>query len=140
MDQDRLVQAIFTLPAPPEPAPPEISNVRQTVETRNSNNCVDSNNEIFSGGEFTIVFDYNDPDGDASNSQGATVQAFGSFNATPFSSFTGDGFTGSVQSNLCFPFGNAPNTNVTVTLTDGSGLRSNGLTITIPAPKAIIIE
>jgi hypothetical protein len=133
MDQDRLVQAIFTLHEPPV-----ISNIRQSRPTTNSDSCIRADGSTFAGGRYLIVFDYDDPDGDAINSQGATVQAFGSFDATPFSRFSGDGFTGSIQSDLCSVFGNAASVNVTVTLTDGNGLRSNELTITIPAPVIVI--
>ena len=133
MDQDRFVTANFTLREPPT-----ISNIQQSGTTTNFDSCVRSDGSTFAGGRYFITFDYNDPDGDASNSQGATVQAFDSFDATPFSSFSGDGFTGSIQSNLCSVFGNAPSVNVTVTLTDGNGLVSNELTITISAPDPVI--
>jgi hypothetical protein len=59
----------------------------------------------------------------------------GSFDGTPFSSWTGDGFTGSIDTFQCYLFGGASSVDVTITLEDLAGNVSNGITINIPKPS-----
>lgn len=110
----------FELP----PVPPTISNISQTLKQRDFEYCVNSSGEYFTGTTFDIRFEYEDKNGDVSKSGGATVDA--GFDATPYSTFSGDGFNGSITCDLCFA-GSARN--VTMTLTDNSGLSSNSLTV-----------
>jgi hypothetical protein len=120
--------------------PPVLSNISQ-VNT-GVNDC-----DIFQpdppGSSFTVPFDYADGEGDVSSavSNAITVSyvfrpsgSSGSFDGTPFSTWTGDGFTGSIDSYQCYLFGGASSVDVTVTLKDLAGNVSNGITVNIPAP------
>ena len=120
MNQARTVTANFTLPLPPT-----ISNISQTFVQENADFCVNSSG-TFTGTIFDIRFEYADVNGDVSKSGGATVDA--GFDATTFSTFSGDGFSGSITSNLCFA---GSSRDVTMTLTDNSGLLSNSLTVRV---------
>jgi len=121
MDQAQTVTVFFKLP----PVPPTISNISQTLVVRDADYCVNSSG-TFTGTIFDIRFEYSDINGDVSKSGGATVDA--GFDATPFSTFSGDGFSGSITSNLCFA---GSSRDVTMTLTDNSGLSSNSLTVRV---------
>jgi hypothetical protein len=102
--------------------------------------CIDGSGNKFTGTTFDVMFNYDDPDGDASKSKGAKVWAgFNNsnpnFDATNFSSITGDGFTGSVTSDLCYPFGGSSSVRIYMRLEDGADRLSNTLNIRINKPS-----
>ncbi len=54
---------------------------------------------------------------------------------TPWSTFSGNGYAGSIQTNVCFNFGDTTSRTFTVYLKDASGNNSNSLEIEIPRPE-----
>jgi hypothetical protein len=121
--------------------PPALSNISQ-INT-GINDC-----DIFQpnppGSSFTVSFDYADGEGDVVSTVDSAITVSyvfrpsgsgGSFDGTPFSSWTGDGFTGSIDTFQCYLFGGASSVDVTITLEDMAGNVSNGITVNIPAPS-----
>ena len=129
MSQDYNVSADFTIPI----NQPTISNIGQKLVALNDGRCTNWNGVVYSGTIFGISFDYEDPNGDAHKSQGATVDM--GFDMTPWSTFTGDGFNGSVTGNRCVGFSSNAPVNIPVTLTDGEGNESNTIVIGINKPE-----
>ena len=118
------------------PEPPVISTISYNI-TGTSDSCINASGGTFTGTTYNIRFNYSDPDGDVTESAGAKVWAgFNStnptFDATYFSTFSGDGFTGSITSYLCTE--NLTSINVTLQLQDGDGELSNKLTTTVVNP------
>jgi hypothetical protein len=130
-DQNRFVTATFRVPG--LPGPPEISDLSQSLTSARCN-CVTFDGDQIIASCFVLQFFYDDPDGDAHKSSGATVLALAGNDATEGSSFGGDGFAGAISTPLCFRFDGSDSRNVSVTLVDGSGKESNRLTINITAP------
>ena len=97
-----------------------ISNISQALVDENSDFCVNSSGNTFTGTVFDIRLEYADENGDVSKSGGATVDA--GFDATTWSTYSGDGFQGSITSNLCWSIAAGNGRWVTMTLTDNSGL------------------
>ena len=125
--------AVLTIGDDEESPAPTIFNISQELLQLNDGNCYDSpGSEPYPGSVFGINFDYDDPDGDASINDGAKVYV--PWDNTPWSTFTGDRFAGSIQTSVCFNFGSNTSRNFTVSLADKAGNRSNELTITIPRP------
>ena len=81
-----------------------------------------------------MSFNYTDENGDAHKNNGARVWAFVSFDATNFSTFVGDGFSGSVTSELCHGFGTSSSVTIQMRLEDGADNLSNTLSVTVPKP------
>ena len=86
----------------------------------------------YPGSVFGIDFDYDDPDGDVDKDDGAKVNV--GWDNTPWSTFSGKGYGGSIQTRVCFNFDSATSRTFTVYLQDSSGNKSNSLTIRIPRP------
>jgi Glucodextranase, domain B/Bacterial Ig domain len=117
------------------PGPPVISNISYNI-TGLSDTCTGSGG-TFTGTTYNVRFNYDDPDGDVTKDAGAKVWAgFNNtnpnFDATNFSTFSGDGFTGSNTTFLCTQ--NLTSINVTMQLEDGAGGLSNTLTIKVDNP------
>ncbi|MDH3479332.1 MAG: hypothetical protein OEO20_13630, partial [Gemmatimonadota bacterium] len=95
------------------------------------------------GSLFQVAFDYADGDGDVAKVDSVLTvfylfqpsQGSGSFDATPFSSWSGDGFTGSIDTYQCYLFAGNSSVDVTITLEDLAGNVSNGITVNVPAPS-----
>lgn len=111
-----------------------ISDIGQTLIELNTGSCYDySGAEPYPGSVFGISFNYDDPGGEVIVDDGAKVYV--PFDDTPWSTFTGDGFTGSVEARVCFNFGSDESRTFTVRLVDAAGNSSNSLSITIPKPE-----
>jgi hypothetical protein len=99
------------------------------------------------GSSFQVNFDYSDPDGNGPTniSQAKMSVAWdfpdccdGSFdNYTWNSSVSGDGYSGTVITKQCYRFGNNSYVDVTMTIEDLIGSKSNPLTVRIEKPLAI---
>jgi len=118
------------------PGPPEINTASYTI-TGTSDQCEKASGALFTGITYTIRFNYNDPDGDASKIDGAKVwigfdNINPTFDATNFSNFSGDGFSGSITTNLCTE--NLTSIDITMQLEDGADRLSNKLTIKVVNP------
>ncbi len=125
--------AVLTITDDEEPLAPAISNGSQNLLTLNDGDCYAyPGAKPTPGSVFGINFDYDDPDGDASINDGAKVYV--PWDNTPWSSFTGDGYIGSIQTRVCFNFGSDTSRTFTVTLADKAGNKSNEITISIPRP------
>jgi len=122
MDQAQTITALFSIPGPPE-----ISDIRYELGTE-SDKCIASNGSYFSGTTYTISFNYDDPDGDAHETNGAVVLRQAQ-DVTQWCSFHGDGFNGSIDCFLCSNFSSS--TQATMSLVDGRENQSKTLTITV---------
>jgi hypothetical protein len=109
-----------------------ISNISQELLALNTGNCAWWNGVTYIGTIFGISFEYDDSDGNGHIDDGATV--YMGFDITPWSTFTGNGYVGSVTANRCVDFGDSASINVTARLRDGAANDSNSLTINIPKP------
>ncbi len=100
------------------------------------------------GSSFLITFDYSDSDGNGpvniTQAKGeCLLQGFsdccdGGFNNYTWnSSLIGDGYSGTATTKQCYQFGNNNYVDVTMTIEDLIGSRSNPLTIRIPKPTAL---
>ena len=108
---------------------PIIRNISQDLLALHTGRCYEWNDISYSGTIYNIRFDYSDVDGDAHADDGASVGWL-----DPWTTFYGDGYSGSLTMRRCVEFGDADTTNVRATLTDGSGNQSNELTARIPKP------
>jgi hypothetical protein len=129
MNQAHTVTSFFYVPGPPV-----ISGISQELLQVNADYCVGSDGKPFTGSIFRIHFFYDDPDGDVSKSDGAKVIA-DSFDSTTWSSFSGDGFTGSIGSDVCYRFGSATSRTCAIKVIDGMAHESNSLSIKLPKPE-----
>ena len=99
------------------------------------------------GSSFLITFDYSDSDGNGpvNISEAKTDVSWdfpdccdGGFNNYTWnSSLIGDGYSGTATTKQCYQFGNNSYVDVTMTIEDLIGSRSNPLTIRIPKPTAL---
>jgi hypothetical protein len=118
--------------------PPVLSNISYT-QPNPVNSC-----DIFGGPlgtEFLVRYDYTDAGGDVRT--GATIfvnylfsnGGAGSFDEGPFSSIGGNGFSGTIQSDMCFIFGSvATFVDVTITVTDIAGFTGQPIVVRILKP------
>lgn len=120
------------------PTPPVLSNISY-VQVGAINTC-----DIFGGPlgtYFRTTYSYSDADGDVRT--GATVfvnyvfanDSSGSFDDTQFSTIGGDGFTGTIQSDMCFLFGGASFVDASIRVTDLAGAESQPITVRILRPS-----
>ena len=110
--------------------PPIISNISQALFALHTGRCYDWDDISYSGTIFSVSFGYSDTDGDAHADDGASVGWL-----DPWTTFYGDGYSGSLTMRRCVEFGDADTVSVDATLTDGAGNQSNQLTIQIPKPE-----
>jgi len=117
--------------------PPVLSNISYT-QVGSVNTC-----NIFGGPlgtEFLVSYSYTDPGGDMRT--GATIfvnylfsnGGSGSFDEGPFSSIGGNGFSGTIQSDMCFIFGGASFVDVSITVTDLAGFTGQPIVVRILTP------
>jgi uncharacterized repeat protein (TIGR02543 family) len=133
--------AYVTLTVLPTGAP-VLSNIDYVLRSVNDAQVCDIFAPNPPGSWFQVDFDYLDGDGDVSRFPGAVWVYYtfrpsgsgGSFDGETFSSWTGDGFTGSIRTDHCYLFGSASSVDVTITLEDEAGNVSDGITINIPKP------
>jgi hypothetical protein len=124
--------------------PPVLSGIDYTLLGINDAQSCD----IFPGNPpgslFQVDFNYADGDGDVASTVDSAITVSyvfrpsgsgGSFDGTPFSNWTGDGFTGSIDTFQCYLFGSASSVDVTITLEDLAGNVSSGITVNIPRPS-----
>jgi K319L-like, PKD domain len=121
--------------------PPTISDL--TVELVELNSTTSCFNQTPPGSLYMLSFNYSDPDGDVRLNAGALVtelfrfsisNVFEEFDVTPFSTFGGNGLTGSISFRVCTQFGNATSIDRIVFLTDGGAHVSNSLASTTQRP------
>jgi hypothetical protein len=124
MNQAQTVTASFTLP----PISPTISNIRQQLVDSNFT-CVRSDGSTFIGYYYRISVNYEDPNGDVTEDDGAIVRLNGS--DFQWYDITGDGFTGTASADPCYE-SEQSGREFSMTVVDGAGLESNSLSITIP--------
>jgi len=134
------VNVTLTVTAPP--TAPTISNVTYSLLTLNdAARCTLSSPPASS---FQVVFDYTDPNGNGPTTiaQAGLLLSWvfviggpGSFtNYTYLSSISGNGSSGTVTTTQCYRFGSNTYVDVTMSIQDLTGLRSNDLTFRIPKP------
>jgi hypothetical protein len=112
---------------------PTISNISDDLLQLNTGSCYDyPGADPYPGSVFGINFDYVDPDEDVIKEDGAKVYL--PWDNTPWSTFTGSGYSGSIETKVCFNFGENNSRTFTVTLDDAAGNKSNSLSITINRP------
>ncbi len=104
-----------------EPGPPVISGIYHNY-IGYVDYCINSQGQTFSGYNYNVYFNYDDPDGDADDSDGGYVTV----NNVVWSWATigGNGFNGTVTVSYCNP---SPGVLLHITMTDGAGRTSNQL-------------
>jgi hypothetical protein len=123
---------------------PTISNPAWSLDLLNDSSCALS---LPVGSSFLITFDHSDPDGNGpKNISEAKINIAwlfpdggdGSFaNYTWNSSLSGDGYSGTATTKQCYRFGSNSYVDVTMTIEDLPGSRSNPLTVRIDKPSVL---
>jgi hypothetical protein len=122
------------------PVAPVISSLTSTLLGLNSANCAASAGGN-GGSQYSFTFSYTDGNGDVSI-LGTPVTLNFAFQPTgtsgsspwPVASATGNGFSGTITTQVCIAFGGATSVNYTWTLRDAAGQPSNGLPTSITKP------
>ena len=137
MDQSHTVTGFFTLPA----IPPTIYNATVELVRVNDPQC---NLYTPVGSLFLITFDYTDSNGNGPTSISQAKLDInydfpgccdGSFNDYTWnSSLSGDGYSGTATTRQCYSFGSNSYVDVTMTIEDLIGDRSDPLTVKIQKP------
>jgi hypothetical protein len=128
MNQSNTVTATFI-----EPSPPEIFNISASFEGV-STTCKYPSGVTFTGNLYSVRFYYDDSDGDVIKGQGATKVLNGTTDVTMWSSFSGDGFNGSIGYYPCYELPMDYTPTVNMSLIDAMGHPSNSLSIKLPPP------
>jgi hypothetical protein len=136
-------QVNVTLTVTPPPTAPILSDVRYSlIQLNDDQRCTLSTPY---GSSFSVVFNYTDPNGNGPTtiSQAALYLAYvfvfggpGSFsNYTWLSSVSGNGSSGTVTTTQCYRFGSNSYVDVSMTIQDLTGLRSDSIGVRITRPS-----
>jgi hypothetical protein len=114
-----------------EPSPPAISGIQHEY-LGYFDNCIRSSGETFSGYAYNVFFNYDDPDGDAAESDGADVTVNGVVWLWTWLTANGDGAGGSLELSYCDP---RAEVSLEIVMIDGAGLASDPLSIDLTASQ-----
>jgi len=115
----------------PEPGPPVISGISEAYTGIQT--CYRSDGTSFTGYHNFIYFNYSDPDGNASESEGAWVTVNSAeWQWSWINLQYGDGFSGRLRVSYC---NSSPGHTVTIRMYDGDENESNPLSIDLTGPE-----